>query len=372
MTESCANCGKPLTEGEVASGLLCASCASGARGDASVSGRGLLPGGRWNDPSHSDPIGVIGSGAEPPESEFSENRPGDQIGGEGHGPGGADGDSAKSSGKQRFPGPYALDWASVKQSAPEAYDPDQPPWGVGAAIGVWLASVAAIIILPNISVLAWLLYEHAQGLVIPAGREEQEKLLAQPRIALIAVLSSIAAHLITLVILWAVVTGLGRRSVWQAPALRWIGLNPIAKFLFVVGVLVLMVALEILLGNILPESKETDFDRLLKTSANVRVVVAFLAVFTAPLVEESVYRGVLYSGLRRVAGVWPSVLVVATLFAGVHFYQYWGAWAGLITISVLSLTLTIIRAKTKSILPCIAVHVLFNAVSSVEILLHHY
>jgi membrane protease YdiL (CAAX protease family) len=268
--------------------------------------------------------------------------------------------------------PYPTDWTSVGVPGPHAYDPDRPPWGAGAAIAAWLASVAAILILPNISVLAWLVYQRTQGMLITGGREQLEKLLTQPRVVLIEVVSLIVAHLITLAIVWALVTGLGRRPVWQTLGWDWTGLSPLAKCGFVFGILVLMVAVEFLLGNLLPESKESEFDKLLKTSANVRTVVALLAVFTAPLVEEWIYRGVLYSGLRRVAGVWPSVLVVSALFAGVHFPQYWGAWAGLMSISVLSFTLTIIRAKTKSIQPCIAVHVAFNAVSSVIILLRHY
>jgi len=180
------------------------------------------------------------------------------------------------------------------------------------------------------------------------------------------------AHLITLAIIWAVVTSLGRRPFWRAPEWIWNWENSIAKFLFVVGVVVLMFAVEVVVSSLLPESKETDFDRLVKNAGNVRVLIAFLAVFTAPLVEEWVYRGVLYGGLRRVASTGTSILIVSLLFAGVHFPQYWGAWAGLISISVLSLTLTIIRAKTKSILPPIAVHVLFNAISSLVILSRHY
>jgi len=235
-----------------------------------------------------------------------------------------------------------------------------------------LASVAAIVILPNFAVVVWLLFERSRGLVIPADQEQVEKLFAQPRVALIVVLSTVVAHLITLIIIWAVITGLGRRSALRAPEWKWIGPTPAAKFVFVVGVVFLLFIVEVVVGSLLPQSKETEFDKLVKNAGNVRILIAFLAVFTAPLVEEWVYRGVLYGGLRRIAATWPSILVVSLLFAGVHFPQYWGAWAGLISITFLSLTLTIIRAKTNSILPCIAVHILFNAITSVVILSHHY
>src|SRR5262249_17280158 len=206
-----------------------------------------------------------------------------------------------------------------REASLESYDPDRPPWGLGPAICVWLASVAAILILPNISVVAWLLYQRGRGLMIPADREQLEKLFAQPQVVLIVVLSTMVAHLITLAIIWAVVTSLGRRPFWRAPEWIWNWENSIAKFLFVVGVVVLMFAVEVVVSSLLPESKETDFDRLVKNAGNVRVLIAFLAVFTAPLVEEWVYRGVLYGGLRRVASTGTSILIGSLLFAGVHF-----------------------------------------------------
>jgi membrane protease YdiL (CAAX protease family) len=352
MTSDCLKCGKPLNESEAGAGLFCASCAS--VGSASEPGLGLEPGQGWDPSGRRGPIGSIaGSTA---GSTGDQERSGDP--------------SETGQAGQAYYGAY--DQYGGYQRPPDFTDPDRPPWGLGAAIVVWLASVASIIIFPNISVLAWLLYERAKGLMIPTDRDQLEALFRQPKVTLIVVSASLAAHIVTLAIIWAVVTGLGRRSVWRAPEWKWNWSNPLAKFVFVVGIVILMFAAEAVLSIFLPESKETDFDRLLKGAGNVRFLIAFVAVFSAPLVEEWVYRGVLYGGLRRVASMWPSVLVVALLFAGVHVPQYLGSWVGMASISVLSLTLTLIRAKTRSILPCIAVHVLFNTISSVFILSHHY
>jgi len=350
MTNSCLKCGKPLSESEKAAGVLCADCASSSHD--SEPGWGLGPGQGWGPSHQRGPIGAI-------EGATQDQEP--------------SGD-APVTGRAAGQGYYDAygQYSGAYQRPPDFSDPDRPPWGLGAAICVWLASVAGIIILPNISVLFWLLYERARGLVIPTDRDQLEKLFAQPRVALIVVSASLVAHLITLAIIWAVVTGLGRRSIWRAPEWKWNWPNPLGKFLFVVGVVILMFAAETLLSSILPESKETDFDRLLKAAGNVRILIAFVAVFSAPLVEEGVYRGVLYGGLRRVASMGVSVLVVTVLFAGVHVPQYLGSWVGMASISVLSFALTIIRAKTRSLMPCLAVHLLFNTISSVFILSHHY
>jgi len=118
---------------------------------------------------------------------------------------------------------------------------------------------------------------------------------------------------------------------------------------------------------VLPQSEENSFTELLKSSAKVRIAIAVLATFTAPVVEEAVYRGVLYSGLRKTFGVAPTVLLVTLMFAGVHVLQYMGAWVSLAGLTLLSLALTLIRARTKSILPCVAIHTVNNAFFAVLI-----
>jgi membrane protease YdiL (CAAX protease family) len=136
----------------------------------------------------------------------------------------------------------------------------------------------------------------------------------------------------------------------------------------VIGTTVLMLTIFFVLERTLPASRETAFDRLLKTSQQVRVAVAFLAVFSAPIVEEVVYRGVLFSSLRNRTGVISAVLVVTILFGAVHFIQYWGAWSSLVGVTLLSFVLTVIRAVTRSLKPCVAIHLLNNVVGALGIL----
>jgi membrane protease YdiL (CAAX protease family) len=142
----------------------------------------------------------------------------------------------------------------------------------------------------------------------------------------------------------------------------------IAKSAFMVGVLVAVLGISIVLERILPQKEDTVFDLLMKSSRQVRIWLAILAVFTAPLVEEVVYRGVVYSALRRRIGLNWSIAIVTLLFAGVHFPQYWGAWAGLAGLTFLSFVLTVVRATTKSIYPCIVIHMLNNIVGAIQIL----
>ena len=49
----------------------------------------------------------------------------------------------------------------VQQDLPP--DPDNPSWGPASGVGVWVASVIAIIIVPIIAVMAWLVIQKIRG-----------------------------------------------------------------------------------------------------------------------------------------------------------------------------------------------------------------
>ncbi len=139
---------------------------------------------------------------------------------------------------------------------------------------------------------------------------------------------------------------------------------------FSVCVIVALLGATQMLSRFLPQSEENSFTELLRSSRSVRIAIAVLATFTAPLVEETVYRGVLFSSLRRNLGSIATVVVVTVMFAGVHVLQYRGAWVSISGLALLSLALTVIRARTRSILPCVMIHTLNNAFFSVLILLN--
>ena len=104
--------------------------------------------------------------------------------------------------------------------------------------------------------------------------------------------------------------------------------------------------------------------RMMQSSRAAVLVIAFLATFTAPLTEEVVYRGILYSAFQRSLGVAPAVFFVTLIFAGVHFYEYWGSPSTILLICFLSLVLTLVRVRAKSLLPCFILHTLINGTQS--------
>lgn len=251
-------------------------------------------------------------------------------------------------------------------------DPDRPPWGPVSGISVWVLSVAAVIVIPIVAVLFWYLIQSARGAPLPnlAVRDELVEWLKSPDLLLVQVLSTIIAHAITIAICWAVVTKVGRRPFWASLGWDWAGHSVWYWVVFSACVIVGLLIVSQLLSRVLPQSEDNAFADLLKSSRGVRISIAALATFTAPLVEETVYRGILFSALRRHLGLIATVLVVTVMFAGVHVLQYWGAWVSVAGLTLLSLALTVIRARTKSILPCVMIHTLNNAFFSVIILLN--
>lgn len=239
-------------------------------------------------------------------------------------------------------------------------DPNNPHWGVWTAIGVWVASIMFIILLPNLVLVPYML---RQNLDLSNEALLREFADTDPTAVILRVAAIIPAHLLTLLIGWLVATRLNklsfRKTLGWANNLRW------WHYLMILGGFYMTAAV---VGYIFPE-QDNELIRILQSSRTALYIIAFLATFSAPIVEEVIYRGILFSALQRSAGVIWAVLIVTLLFAGVHFFQYWGSPGTIFLICFLSLLLTLIRYRTKSLLPCIILHTLINGIQSLVLVL---
>ncbi|HTK25085.1 MAG TPA: type II CAAX endopeptidase family protein [Pyrinomonadaceae bacterium] len=239
--------------------------------------------------------------------------------------------------------------------------PNNPPWNTPAAIGTWIASVVFILIFPNLFLLPYL---SAKSVHFSDSAKLLEFLLSDPTAIIINVLAIIPAHALTIAVAWMVVTRFRKFSFretlgWNGGSLAWWYYPALLIGFFAVGWLI---------GNYFPD-QENDLSRILKSSRTAVYLVAFLATFTAPIVEEVIYRGVLYSALQRTFGMSFAVVLVTFLFALVHVPQYWPSYSTIFLLTLLSLTLTLIRARTGNLLPCIIFHFIFNGIQSLGLVL---
>ena len=231
----------------------------------------------------------------------------------------------------------------------------------------WLGSVVLLFGMSMISLLFIMLYFYSTYGSL--NEEQLPKLLMTDKTAvLIQVIAIIPAHLLTLGVAWAIVTDLGKRPFWQTLGWRW------SRGLGFWGSCGLALVL-LLFGGLLTKyygGEPTDIDQIINNSTASRFVLAFLATATAPLVEEVIYRGILYPALQRAIGMAWAVVAVTLLFASVHIAQYYNNISVIAAIGVLSLALTLVRAYTKSLLPCFVIHLVFNGLQSLYIVLQPY
>lgn len=232
--------------------------------------------------------------------------------------------------------------------------PNNPPWNSLTAVAVWVASVLLIAIVPAVFVVPYIFLNRQNSL---------ESVQSDPTVILLSIIGTIPAHILTIVLAWAVVTRFNRYSFrdvlgWKSGGFAW------WHHLIVLGGFFSVAAI---VGYFLP-AQENELIKILRSSRAVVYFVAFMATFTAPLVEEVIYRGILYSAIQRSVGVGWAVFIVTTLFAGVHFWQYWGSPGTIILICLLSLILTLIRVRTNNLLPCVILHTIFNGLQSISLI----
>jgi hypothetical protein len=249
------------------------------------------------------------------------------------------------------------------RSGTQSLDPNDPPWGLLQASLTWLASVVLLWLVPQLCALPYVAM-HYRGM---AG-STKEMLLSDRTFVLIVVAGFIPAHVLTLIIAWAVASRLGKISTTKVLGLRL--KSALDIFVSALAAPLLFFIAMILTYNF--GGQDTDLEKILRSSRAAALIVAFVATSTAPLVEEVIYRGLLYSALQRVAGPVLAVLVVTSMFAGLHVIQYWPNAGAITAISLLSLALTVVRARTGRLLPCYVIHLVFNGIQSIIIVAEPY
>ncbi len=262
---------------------------------------------------------------------------------------------------------YAMP-APPRREMPKAINPDDPPWNSFAGIGAWLGSIFLMLLLPMVGILIY-------AIVLLLGGLSKDELLAQlkpaenPTFILVNIIAVIPAHILTILGAWMIITKIGKQPFFESLGWNWfrqINLDSSMRF-FCFASCILAAILLFSAGIVVTQifgAEETEMTRMLQSSRNALYLTAFLATFTAPLVEEVIYRGIVYSALQRSIGKIGGVAIVTFLFTLVHVPQYWQSLVVISMIFLLSLVLTTIRAWTENLLPCVVIHTVFNGIQA--------
>lgn len=251
-------------------------------------------------------------------------------------------------------------------------DPNNPRWGVLGALLVWVVSVALQIFIPLLFLIPIIVRRGLNPSSPDFGKLVADLATTDKTAVFLQIFSILPSHLLTLALLWAFVTRFGKRPFLASFGWGWSRRHGLREGMLLAGLGIALFLIGSGMAKLLGADKPTQLEQIINSSTATRYTIAALAVFTAPFVEEFVYRGVLYSALQRLIGVKLAVVFVLALFTVIHVPQYWPNIGVISAVALLSLVLTIVRAYSGRLLPCVVIHMAFNAVQAVILIIEPY
>ena len=235
-------------------------------------------------------------------------------------------------------------------------------YDVASAFGLWISSVGLLLLIPVLFTLPYLVYALIEG-----GQPYLKEIQSDRMLIFFSVVGILPTHILTLVLVWMYVSQGGTRPFWKTIRFEWPQkMSPV--IVVILSVLLSLVLLTIAyLVTTLYGGEKTQLDLLIESSIYTRIATALVALVTAPLVEEVIYRGVIYSALEKAGGTALAIVVASLLFAGVHVIQYQNNISVILMITMLSITLSVSRAISGSLIPPFIIHLIFNGIQSIVI-----
>ena len=103
---------------------------------------------------------------------------------------------------------------------------------------------------------------------------------------------------------------------------------------------------------------------LFKSRTGAMLLMA-MAVFVAPLVEETVFRGYLYPLFAKSLGVLPGILITGLLFGLMHGAQLGWTWGLVALLTLVGVIFTFARARTGTVVASFLLHLGYNSMIAV-------
>jgi uncharacterized protein len=235
---------------------------------------------------------------------------------------------------------------AVERRSRAGQTPDWRPWMAPAALlgGLVLAAVGGLIVdLPAAAFGVSITSSH-----IPGWLEILDTVVQDLAFILVAVLFA----------------RMGGRTVraWQfglrPPRLRmlWVVLLPLALFL-------VFLIFSVIWAGILDENtKEKILEQLgANEGTSLLLLSAALTCVVAPICEEFLFRGFIFTALCNWKGMWPAAIITGLLFGGVHVGS--APAVDLVPLAFLGFGLCLLYRITGSLYPCIAAHSLNNSIA---------
>jgi len=146
--------------------------------------------------------------------------------------------------------------------------------------------------------------------------------------------------------------GLNRLPSWTD-----ILITPAGLIIYVIlSSIVMLIFSHLFSGIDLNQAQETGFSNL---SRNYEYILAFITlVVVAPVAEEILFRGFLFSKLKKYVPTWLAIVVTSVLFGAIH-----GQWDLAIDTFALSVVLCLLREVTGSLWSSMLLHMTKNGIA---------
>ncbi|MGA8767504.1 MAG: CPBP family intramembrane glutamic endopeptidase, partial [Candidatus Acidiferrales bacterium] len=235
------------------------------------------------------------------------------------------------------------------------------PWG-------WLDLLLLAVLALAASVLLSLLL----GRAFAAFGVKLAQLRASPsKTGLFTILHQVLLFLVLLGYLAAQIRVTFRAPFWRT--IGWHALDPgrapraLRYIAFIAGGFLLAASVQIAsvaFGNRAKVPMQTLFQ-----DRRTALLLILTAVFFAPVIEETIFRGYIYPVVARRFGVVAGVIGTGVIVGLLHAPQLWGGWVQIALLVVVGIVLTSARAATRTVLASYLLHVSYNFFTSFAFLL---
>jgi membrane protease YdiL (CAAX protease family) len=195
------------------------------------------------------------------------------------------------------------------------------------------------------------------------GRDIASKLAATEMQFLYVLMSGLGSLLILwLFMRWRKIhwrsPGFNRHPKWQD--LGWSGL--VLPIYFIALIIVSSIA-GMFLGVDINQEQEIGFNQVYGSTGLILTFISLVVI--PPIVEEILFRGFLFTGLRTKLKFWQATAITSVLFAIPHLFasSHGLLWVAAIDTFILSLFLCYIRERTGNLWAPIALHAMKNGVA---------
>jgi uncharacterized protein len=241
------------------------------------------------------------------------------------------------------PPPALAHGTPPEQEPPPAGSAGWSPWLAPAALvgGIVMAAVGGLIV----DIPAALLGANVNASKLPPGLSIADTAVQDAAFVIVAVfLAQLGGRKVS-----AALFGLRPTRLWRS-----------------VGLMLLTVVLFVVFSVIWAAVFDVKEEKLLETlganeSTLLLVLSAVLTCVVAPIGEEFLFRGFIFTALRNWRGTWTAAVITGALFGLVHVGS--APALDLVPLAGLGIGLCLLYRATGSLYPCIAAHALNNSLA---------